>query len=121
MNNKKREFFVAVIIAIAVIIILVGASILFHQMVEVGKEEPMAVTIMRIERAEVRFIGGFFATDRVESMPYIIAETENGETIRGIIDISTLDKGDEIVIIENTPGQSQEFKEYKWYKFVGYQ
>ena len=116
MNNK-----IVVIIAIVVIVIIAGASMSFHRMTEAEKEEPMAVTIMSIEGLEIRFSGGFFTADRVESMPYIIAETENGETIMGIIDISTFVEGDRIRIIENTPGQSQEFKGYKWYKFVGYQ
>ena len=117
MNNKIKGAFVVVIIAILVIAIIAGVSIRIHK---AEKEEPMAVTIMSVERAEIMF-GGGFAADRMESMSYIIAETENGETIRGIIDISTLDKGDKIIIIENTPGQSQEFKGYKWYRFVSYQ
>lgn len=117
MNNKIKGVFVAVIIAVVVIAIIAGVSMIFYRMTE---KEPMTVTIMSIERAEIMF-GGGFAADRMESMSYIIAETENGETIRGIIDISTLDKGDKIIIIENTPGQSQEFKGYKWYRFVSYQ
>ena len=110
-----KEILNTVMMAIAIAVILMGCSVLFHQMTE-DQIEPVAVTINSVERVELRFSGGLFSASRVESMPYIIAETESGETIIGIIDISTLAEGDKIVIIED-----DELKGYKWYRFVDYQ
>ena len=116
--NKYLKVILAVLVVAAII---VGVLLLFEWMAEENKEESISVTITSIERAELRFGGGFFAADRAGNMPYIIAETESGEIIMGIIDISTLEKGDEVVIIEDTPHNQQEYMGYKWYKFVGYQ
>ena len=117
MSRKMGNMLIIAMVVIMVVAIAVGLSFspVFHRPVE---KEPMAVTITGIERIEVRFGGGFFAADRVESMSYIIAETESGEAVMGIIDISTLDKGNKVVIIENTPYNQHE---YKWYRFVDYQ
>ncbi|MCK4592649.1 hypothetical protein KAT63_04400 [Candidatus Parcubacteria bacterium] len=109
----------AVIVMVAVTIILSGIfAVIFITAEE--KKEIYSVTIVNVERIEIKVSDGFLGTDMV-SLPYITAETKEGETVMGIINISTLNEGDKILIMEDAPKNYHLSDRYKWYKFIGYQ
>ena len=79
------------------------------------------ITVLSVEGVNVEYYGGVLSGGvTIADIPYITMETEEGETITGIIDITTLEIGDKIVIRKN-PQYFYGHKGYSWYKFVSFQ
>ena len=109
------------VIVLAIIITVIVAVFLLV-LVPTTEEElvPVPVTIISIQEVKVVFPGGFSA-DNVAEFPLVEMETSEG-TIIGIIDVTSLEEGDEIFIIEDWKrGRSNVLHGYSWYKFAGYQ
>ena len=123
-----KQIYKALTIVLILVLVIGAASLgvfLAEAPEKVERDEreqiPIAVTVVGVDKVLI-ISTGLFSADSTASFPLVEMRISDEETIIGIIDITSLEEGDEILIIEDWKhGRQNTFRGYDWYRFAGYQ